>query len=99
MKRGEFIALSIAVLVLVVGLTAFHFVDVLDLDTKITTAEMIEIIITFTLALITFVYVKRTAEISKANTKMVEEAERARFATFKPILIIDECLTVVKHYS
>ncbi len=93
MKKAEFIALSIAVVVLVAGLVTFHVFDILDLDTKVTTAEMIEIIITFSLALITFIYVKRTAEISKANTKMVKEAESSRFAAFKPILTIDECLT------
>ncbi len=85
MRKNEYIGFAVAILLLIAVLAVFR--------SRISTAQAIEIIITFALVLITVVYVKRTAEISKANTKMVKEAERARFAAFQPILTIDECLT------
>ena len=85
MRKNEYIGFAVAILLLIAVLAVFR--------SRISTAQAIEIIITFALVLITVVYVKRTAEISKANTKMDKEAERARFAAFQPILTIDECLT------
>ncbi len=82
MKRNEYFGLALAIALLTVVLAVFR--------NEICTAQAIEIIITFTLVLITVIYVKRTAEIAKANIEMVTEAEKARFATFRPILKVDE---------
>jgi len=91
MSRNEIKALSIYVAVFGVVLASLLLRNVIDI------AQAIELVILFTLVLVTGMYVKRTAEIAKAtkeqadaSMKMAEEMRDARYDALRPIIDIVE---------
>ena len=80
MRKDEIIGFSVAVILLVAGLISLRVYNILDVSTKINTAQMIEIIILFALVLVTAIYVKRTAEMAK-------EMKEQRMAMDRPRII------------
>ena len=73
MKRSELIGISVAVVLLVVGFIVFQVLGLLELDRRIGTAQVMEIVIFFVLVLVTLIYAKRTAEIAKATDQQTKE--------------------------
>ncbi len=83
MRKNEIIGFSVAVILLVAGLISLRVYNVLDVSTKINTAQMIEIIILFALVLVTAIYVKRTSDIADATKQQAEEMREQR----RPIVV------------
>ena len=76
MRRNEIITLSVAIIILVLGLLALRLYGILELSSKMGTAEAMEIIILFVLVLITTIYVKRTSDITNvAKEQLLSEAQ------------------------
>ncbi len=91
MRRNEIISLCVATALLVLGFVVLGLFGVLELSNKIDTSQLIQIIITFVLVLVTVAYVKRTAEIAgatreqaDASVKMAEEMREQRLSEARP---------------
>lgn len=72
--------------VAIVGILAI--VIILRLLNHIDTSQSLQIILTFTLVCVTTIYVKRTAEIAKANILMANEMKEQRLGEDRPYLLI-----------
>src|SRR4030043_949736 len=81
MNRNEISILFVAT----VGILAI--VVILRLLNHIDTAQSIQIILTFTLVCVTTIYVKRTAEIAKADERIAEEMKQQRYSDSLPLLV------------
>jgi len=96
MRRNEIIAITVALILLVAVISPLALKDIID------TAQTIEIVITFTLVLITAIYVKRTSDIAEAtkeqakatkeqadaSVKMAEEMREQRYDAVRPVIDI-----------
>ncbi len=87
MRKDEIIGFSVAVILLVAGLISLKVYNVLDVSTKINTAQMIEIIILFALVLVTAIYVKRTSDIADATKQQAKEMREQRVMSSRPVII------------
>lgn len=72
MKRNEITVLCVSTALLVLVFVVLGLFGVLELSNKIDTSQLIQIIITFVLVLVTVAYVKRTADIAKATEKQAD---------------------------
>lgn len=87
MIRNELFALVIATIILIVGLSSLRLCGVWELNNKINNAQIIEIIISFVLVLITAIYVKRTADIADATKKQAQEVREQRIMASRPTIV------------
>src|SRR3989339_431041 len=88
MKRNEIIVLFVSGIVLAVVLLFALLKHLVD------TAQSIQIIISFVLVMVTYIYVKRTSDIASAtkyqaaaSIKMAEEMREQRYSEKLPLLV------------
>lgn len=87
MKGNEITVLCVSTALLVLVFVVLGLFGVLELSNKIDTSQLIQIIITFVLVLVTVAYVKRTADIAKATKQQADASVKMAEVASRPYII------------